>query len=405
MAENDFKNFMISLLENYFEKLGLNVKTESTKSIYDQLNKSSKRTENKRKEALFTDLWNKECFMDIISDSQSVLKMEILSCYYISDENGKRVVFNISFNEYERNVDTGRFVFTNSERCEFFIKFYEKDGKADFVSIFETLYFEIEDLYEKKIVSSKVFSDFVEFGIGRYKNEDKGNGMKDFKETVKNIFGEEVADKAVELAKKLEKEFAELKDKASDKVEEVKPKVEQVKDKAKTVFETLLDELQNKSSEVKDSFNNMKEITKSSKKNKIEEDEETEEASELYNVTLTALEVFVANKVEINEHILQTIERYKQSVLGRVIEINGLNKNEDASLVISDSDFAYMLEVFLSEDGFIDDDTNITELEFVTLISFEGVENSSYMVAKMSVGEMMDIFIKFVPTYCDFISK
>lgn len=418
MMENEFEKFALSLLENSFANFRQSGKTGLTKDLYETIAESFKRMESKRKESLFTDLWNKECFMDVASNYECVLRMEILSCYYIADENGKRVDFNVSFNEYEKNNEGKGYKFKNSERCEFAIKFYEKDGKADFERIFAKLYYEIEELYEQKVISIKTFSDFVGFNIDSFFSykpksnvsnstygafapsdkevENKGNEMKDFKETIKNIFGEEVADKAIKLAEKLEKEFTELKDKTSEKVEEVKPKVNEAKNKAKSVFETIIDELQNKSEEVKGSFNAMKKAVKKPA------DDET---NELFDVTLTALEVFVANKVEINEQVLRSIERYKQAVLGRRIEISGLRTDEDVNITVSDSDFTGMLEVYLCEDSLIDDELRISELEFITSISFEGVENSSCVVAKISVGELMDVFIKFIPTDYDIVSK
>lgn len=439
MKENEFVKFMTSFLESALE----GEKLKPSKDISEKMAESFKRMESKRKESLFTDLWNKECLMDIISDEESNIMMEVHSVYYISDEDGKRVVFDISFNEYENRK------YIDCERYEFIIKFCEKDGKADFERIFAKLYYEIQELYERKVISIKTFSDFVGFNIERFFSsykpkdkssstidnntvcgdfapsnkevENKGNEMKDLKQMVAGILGisEEKLNEIVESSSKkisMEKLNKLVDDAVSEikgiKIEDfakgfsevketVKPEVEKVKEKAGSVFETIAKELKNTGEDIKGSFNAMKDAVK----NKIKEDKEKEEASEHYNVTLTALEVFVANKVEINEHILQTIERYKQSMLGRTIEIIGLNKDEDVSLVVTDTDFTDMLEVYLSEDGFIDDETNIKELEFVTTISFEGVEDNSYIVAKMSVGEMMDIFVKFVPTDYDIISE
>lgn len=407
MKENEFVKFMTSFLESALE----GEKLKPSKDISEKMAESFKRMESKRKESLFTDLWNKECLMDIISDEETNVKMEIHSVYYISDEDGKSVVFDISFNEYENRK------YIDCDRCEFTIKFYEKDGKADFEKIFAKLYYEIEDLYKKKIVSKKAFSDFVGFNIDSFFSykpkdkianntvygafapsdkevENKGNEMKDFKETIKNIFGEEVADKAIELAKKLEKEFTELKDKASDKVEEVRPKVEQAKDKAKSVFETIIDELQNKSEEVKGSFNAMKEAVK-----KQVEDFEIENLN-TYDVEMTAIEVFVSNKVEIGYlGALSSIERFKQFVLGKTLEINGLDLNKDSEIVIEDSFFSLMLKKRLKEYALIDDDTKVGDLEFVTPISTFSVRERSYHVAKISIDNIMDVYIKFIPIY------
>lgn len=444
MMENEFEKFVRSFLESSFVNFRQSGKTGLTKDLYETIAESFKRMENKRKESLFTDLWNKECLMDIITDEHSTMKMEIRSVYYISDEITKKVVFDISFNIYE--TESKKYV--DCERCEFTIKFYEKDGKADFERIFAKLYCEIEELYEQKVVSIKSFSDFVGFNIDRFfgykpksnvsntvanntvcgafapsdkEIKNKGNEMKDLKQMVAGILGisEEKLNEIVEnSSKKISMEkLNKLVDDAVNEIkgikvedltkglsevkETVKPEVEKVKEKAKSVFETIAKELKDKGEDIKGSFNAMKEAVR----DKVDEKTEEQEDSETYNVTLTALEVFVANKVEINEHVLKTIERYKQGILGRTIEIIGLNTDEDATITVSDSDFTDMLEVYLREDSLIDDELEINDLEFITLLSVEGVEDNSYIVAKISVGELMDVFIKFIPTDYDIVSK
>lgn len=442
------KEMFDNLVNDLFALTRQSGKSKTVKKFMDNIVKTCPevftRMESKRKESLFTDLWNKECVMDIISNFKNIVKMEILSCYYISDGNDNKVVFNISFNEYGKNDNGKGYKFLNSNRCEFNIKFYEKDGKADFIKIFAKLYDEVEDLYENKIVSKKVFSDFVGFDIEKdeknkqmnsfaekFKNNtvcgafgnsddirnlngDKMNTDKEFKDLIKSFFGEEAAEKAVNFAKELKDSMTRAVDEIGKKACESKPSideaVEKAKEKTKSVFDKISSEIGEKTKACKGSFNALKETVK---KDLLTEKEKTivgdcvrdffskNQTSNLpkmkLDVTLSAIEVFVVNKVEICEQLIQTMEKYKMTNLGRSIELCDLPIDFDNKITVEDSDFVDMLEQFLLVDKWIDEELCLTDLEFITNITLDGVENNSYYIAKTSVGEMMDVYIKFVP--------
>lgn len=441
MTEKEMFN---NLVDDLFALTRQSGKSKTVKKFMDNIAKTCPevfaRMESKRKESLFTDLWNKECVMDILSDEHTTLKMEIHSAYYISDGDTNKIVFDITFNTYETHSKK----YVDCDRCEFNIKFYEKDGKADFVKIFAKLYDEIEDLYEDRIVSKKVFSDFVGFDIEKdeknkqmnsfaekFRNNTvcgafgdtnniknlKGDKMKtenDFKDLIKSFFGEEAAEKAVKFAKELKDNMTKAADEVGKKACESKPSideaVEKVKDKTKSVFDKISTEIGEKAKTYKGSFNALKETVRkdllTEKEKTIIDDcvrdffskNQTSNLSKIkLDVTLSAIEVFVVNKVEICEQLIQTMEKYKMTNLGRSIKLCDLPIDFDNKITVEDSDFVDMLEQFLLEDKWIDEELSLTDLEFITNITLDGVENNSYYIAKTSVGEMMDVYIKFVP--------
>lgn len=459
---------MDELMKELFGSSFMNINKldkEKKKKLFEECKKSFTRMENKRKESIFNNFWNKECLMDLASHVDEELRMEILSAYYISD-NGKdgKIVFDVSFNCYKFKK------YHDNDRCEFFIDYNPSKDKLEDVLI--SLYYEIEDLYKKKIVSLNKYMEF--FNLNTYKEESakymdlvkniynvlkedgfripveesrwkstldsfaekfknntvcgafgdtnniknlKGDKMKtenDFKDLIKSFFGEEAAEKAVKFAKELKDNMTKAVDEVGKKACESKPSideaVEKVKDKTKSVFDKISTEIGEKAKTYKGSFNALKEPVRkdllTEKEKTIIDDcvrdffskNQTSNLSKIkLDVTLSAIEVFVVNKVEICEQLIQTMEKYKMTNLGRSIELCDLPIDFDNKITVEDSDFVDMLEQFLLEDKWIDEELSLTDLEFITNITLDGVENNSYYIAKTSVGEMMDVYIKFVP--------